>query len=307
MRLLSTTTGTGIITTVAGNGVRGSSGDGGHATAAQLSGPRGIALDLAGNIYIADTNDNRIRMVTGSTGIITTIAGNGNSGYSGDNGTATAAQLNRPIGVAIDTAGNIYIADTNNNRIRMITISTGYIATIAGDGIYGYSGDDGPATAAHFDFPFGITLDPTGNIYIADTYNNRIRMITISTGVITLIAGNGNSGYSGENGSATVAQLNTPTGVALDTAGNIYIADEGNDRIRMVTSSSPAPTSTPMLATTCTPSYAPTFTPSCVPTKLPTIAPTFTPSCAPTKLPTIAPTFTPSCAPTKLPTTAPTL
>ena len=164
MRLLSTTTGTGIITTVAGNGVRGSSGDGGHATAAQLNGPIGVALDTAGNIYIADYGVSKIRMIAGSTGNITTIAGDGVYGYSGDGGHATAAQLSGPRGIALDLAGNIYIADTNNNRIRMVTGSTGIITTIAGNGNSGYSGDNGPATAAQLNGPIGVALDTAGNI-----------------------------------------------------------------------------------------------------------------------------------------------
>ncbi len=236
-RIRKVTASTGIITTVAGNGTSGYSGDGGQATSAMLSGPEGLALDSAGNIYIADTGNNRIRKVTASTGIITTVAGNGASGYSGDGGQATSASLYYPYSVAFDAAGNLYIADEQNHRIRKVTASTGVITTVAGNGTAGYSGDGGQATSAELNFRWGLALDSAGNLYIADCMNNRIRKVTASTGIITTMAGNGTAGYSGDGGQATSAELYYPAGLALDSAGNLYIADDTNNRIRRVTAS----------------------------------------------------------------------
>jgi sugar lactone lactonase YvrE len=225
----------GIINTVAGDGIRGYSGDGGAATSAEVNIPYGLAVDSAGNIYIADLENNRIRKVTASTGIISTVAGNGTAGYSGDGGAATSAEINFPYGVAVDSAGNIYIADFGNQRIRKVTASTGIISTVAGDGIVGYSGDGGPATSAELDSPTGVAVDGAGNIYIADLGNYRIRKVTVSTGKISTVAGDGIQGYSGDGGPATSAELYYATGVAVDTAGNIYISDVVNVRIRKVT------------------------------------------------------------------------
>jgi hypothetical protein len=229
----------GIINTVAGEGTAGYSGDGGLATNAELYFPADSAIDASGNIYIADTWNYRIRKVNASTGIITTIAGNGTEGYSGDGGQATSAELNAPSSVALDSAGNIYIADSDNNRVRKVTVSTGIITTVAGNGTKGYSGDGGPATSAELDTVYGpgaaVALDSSGNIYIADQFNNRIRKVTVSTGIITTVAGNGTAGYSGDGGAATSAEINGPDGVALDGSGNIYIADIYNYRIRKIT------------------------------------------------------------------------
>jgi uncharacterized protein (TIGR03437 family) len=220
----------GVITTVAGNGTPGFSGDNGPATSAQLDRPHGVAVDPAGSIYVADSSNNCIRKVT--NGVITTVAGNGTAGLSGDNGPATSAQLQGPSGVAVDSAGSIYIADTYNNRIRKVT--NGVITTVAGSGIGGgFSGDNGPATGAMLAFPFGVSVDSAGNIYIADNGNNRIRKVT--NGMIATVAGNGTQGFSGDNGPATSAELNAPYGVAVDSVGNLYIADLNNVRIRKVT------------------------------------------------------------------------
>jgi uncharacterized protein (TIGR03437 family) len=216
----------GVITTVAGNGSQGYSGDNGLATSAQLAGPGGVALDSAGSLYIADTYNNRIRKV--SNGVIATVAGNGAWGYSGDNGLAASAQFARPGGVAVDLAGNLYIADTDNNCIRKV--SNGVIATVAGGG--SVLGDNGPSTGAQLYNPSGVALDAVGNLYIADSANNRIRKV--SNGVITTVAGNGTLGYSGDNGPATSAQLALPGGVALDSAGSLYIADTYYGLIRKV-------------------------------------------------------------------------
>jgi trimeric autotransporter adhesin len=222
---------------VAGTGSYGYSGDGGQATSASMSNSRGVAVDASGNMYIADTNNHRIRMVTKSTGIISTVAGTGYPGYSGDGGQATSAALNYPYGVAVDASGNIYIADTDSYRIRMVTKSTGIISTVAGTGSYSYSGDGGQATSAALNSPYGVAVDASGNIYISDTYNYRIRMVTKSTGIISTVAGTGYSGSSGDGGQATSAALFYPYGVAVDASGNIHIADSSNYRIRMVTKS----------------------------------------------------------------------
>ena len=229
----------GTITTVAGNGTSGFSGDGGPATSASLNGPGGVGVDSAGNLYIADTGSGRIRKVSGGT--ITTVAGNGTSGFSGDGGPATSASLNGPGGVGVDSAGNLYIADTYNNRLRKVTGGT--ITTIAGNGAFRYSGDGGPATSASMNEPWGVAVDSAGNLYIADTYNGRIRKVT--GGTITTVAGNASWGYYGDGGPATSASLNGPTGVALDSAGNLYIADYWNNRIREVFAGGVSYTATP--------------------------------------------------------------
>jgi len=224
----------GIISTVAGTGAWGYSGDGGAATDAQLYAPRGVAVDSSGNLYIADFDNHRIRKVT-SSGIISTMAGTGAFGYSGDGGAATSAQLDSPTGIAVDSSGNLYIADLFNHRIRKVT--SGIISTVAGTGAQGYSGDGGAATSAQLNRPYGVAVDSSGNLYIADRDNHRIRKVT--SGIISTVAGTGVASYSGDGGAATSAQLNYPYGVAVDSSGNLYIADRSNHRIRKIT---PAPT-----------------------------------------------------------------
>ncbi len=232
---------TGTITTVAGNGSYGFSGDGGPATAARMDFPYGLAVDGAGNLYVADGANNRIRRIDGTTGIITTVAGNGSKGYSGDGGPATSASLSWPSGVAVDGRGNLYIADTGryrlkdtpNYRIRRVDAATGIITTVAGNGTYGYSGDGGLATAASLAQPYGLAIDRLGNLYIADTYNNRIRRVDAVTGIITTVAGNGSSGFNGDGKMATDASMH-PYAVALDTDGNLYVADYYSNRVRQV-------------------------------------------------------------------------
>jgi uncharacterized protein (TIGR03437 family) len=218
----------GTITTVAGSANGGFSGDGGPATSALLACPSGVAIDSAGNLYIADSWNSRIRKVSGGT--ITTIAGNGIVGFSGDGGPATSASLNLPVGVAVDSAGNLYISDRGNFRIRKV--SGGIITTVAGNGVWGFSGDGGPATNASLAGPNGVAVDSAGNLYIADFGNNRVR--EVSGGTITTVAGNGYTGFWGDGGPAIGAALNSPEGVAVDLAGNLYIADTDNNRIREV-------------------------------------------------------------------------
>jgi uncharacterized protein (TIGR03437 family) len=222
---------TGILTLVAGNGTTGFSGDNGPATSAQLYNPIGVAVDSVGNIYIADAANYRVRKVSVSNGVITTVAGNGTPGYSGDNGPATNAQLDYPNSVAVDSAGVIFIAEFDN-RIRKV--ANGVITTVAGNGTAGFSGDNGPATAAQLSLLFGggLAVDPTGNLYIADASNERIRKV--SNGIITTVAGNGVQGFSGDNGAATSAEFSVPTAVAVDAADNLYISDFSNSRIRKV-------------------------------------------------------------------------
>jgi trimeric autotransporter adhesin len=225
-------TAAGVISTVAGNGTSGFSGDGGPATLAKLYYPTNIAVDSAGNLYIADYGNYRVRKVT-AAGVISTVAGTGTAGFSGDGGLATAAQA-RPFGVAVDSKGNLYIADYTNYRIRKVTLD-GMISTVAGNGSLSLdsSGDGGPATAASLLIPMGVSVDSENNLFISETYNSRIRKVT-ADGVIHTVAGNGMSGYSGDNGSATAAQLNNPYNVAIDSSGNLFIADSGNYRIRKV-------------------------------------------------------------------------
>jgi hypothetical protein len=224
----------GIISTVAGNGVAGYTGNGGAATGAEMNSPQRIAVDNAGNIYIADQLNNVIRKVTASTGYISTVAGTGTASYSGDGGAATAATLNNPVAIALDTAGNLYITDQLNNRIREVSAATGIITTVAGNGSQGYSGDGGAATSAELYTPYYTVVDPAGNLDIVDGYNCRIRRVTISDGVISTIAGTGTCGYSGDGGAATSAELNLAGGIAVDNEGNLYIADTDNYRIRKV-------------------------------------------------------------------------
>jgi sugar lactone lactonase YvrE len=225
---------TGIITTVAGNGSFALAGDGGPAISASLWSPSAVALDAAGNLYIADTGNQRIRKVDAATGIITTVAGNDSSGFAGDGGAATSASLFYPQGVALDAAGNLYIADHTNYRVRKVAATTGIITTVAGNGIYGYAGDGGAATSAILYNPHGVALDASGNLYIADTVNNRVRRVAATTGIITTLAGDGIGTFAGDSGAATSASLNYPNGVALDASGNLYIADQYNHRVRKV-------------------------------------------------------------------------
>ena len=223
-----------VIATVAGNGTYSYSGDGGPATAAQLYLPNDCVLDSAGDMFIADTANNRIREVNALTGVITTVAGNGTAGYAGDNGPASAAELDNPAGIAVDSLGDLFIADVSNNRIREVNHATGVITTIAGNGTSGISGDNGPAIAAALDKAGGVVLDAAGNVFIADTGNYRIRELNRATGTITTVAGNGNQGSSGNNGPATAAEFFNPLGLAMDSAGDLFIAEEYSSTVREV-------------------------------------------------------------------------
>jgi hypothetical protein len=275
IRVLAQSTGTfygqpmtaGDIYTVAGHGRKGSPGDGGPATAAVLGQPAGVTVDTAGNLVIADTGSDRIRVAAASTGTfygqpmtagdIYTVAGTGQPGSIGDGGPATAARLDLPRTVMFDGAGNMVIADTGSDRIRVAAASTGTfygqamtagdIYTVAGDGTMGFSGDGGPATAAALGIPEGVSVDPAGNLLIADTLNNRVRAVAAKTGKfygramtagdIYTVAGDGAMGFSGDGGPATAAKLDAPAGVLADGAGNLVFTDVGNNRVRVVAAS----------------------------------------------------------------------
>ncbi len=225
----------GIINTFAGNGQIGAPlafGDGGPANQANLHLPGGLASDSSGNIYIADTGDNLIRKVT-TDGIVNTIAGDGLPGYSGDTAAATSAELHGPQDVAVDSSGNVYIADTGNGYIRKIT-SDGNINFIVGDGSIGYSGDGGLATSAGLIEPYSIAVDSSGNVYVAEPEDGRIRELTVSNGDINTVVGIGVLGFTGDSGPAIKAEVHQASGVAVDPSGNLYIADSLNNRIRKV-------------------------------------------------------------------------
>lgn len=225
---------TGIISTVVGIGISGYSGDGGLAKNAAMNFPFGVVFDTQGNLYISDAGNRCIRKVDVVSGIITTIAGTGVGGFSGDGGLATKAMLFCPESIAFDAHENLYITDYGNHRIRRIDSNTGIISTVAGTGTNGFRGDNGLAVNAYLSGPKGIALDAQGNLYFSDTNNNRIRKIDVKTGIISTVVGNGVRGYSGDNGSAVNAQLFTPIGVTIDSQGNLFIADHTNNRIRSV-------------------------------------------------------------------------
>jgi len=212
----------GIITTIAGNGTNGNTGDGGAATVAEIGEIWGITIDGSGNLFFADYYNNVVRKIN-SVGIITTYAGNGSVVYSGDGGTAAAAGISHPSNVAVDISGNLYISEHGSSRIRKVSTS-GIITTIAGNGIYGYGGDGGLAVSAAIQSPMGVGVDASGNVYIADELNYRVRKVSTS-GIITTVAGNGTSGHTGDGGLAVSAELFAPVGVAIDGSGNLYISD----------------------------------------------------------------------------------
>jgi uncharacterized protein (TIGR03437 family) len=224
----------GVISTVAGSGSAGFGGDGGLAASASLFYPSGVAVDTSGNLFIADQFNRCVRRVTPS-GMIDTVAGNNKifpPTFSGDGGPATVASLGRTYGIAVDPAGNVYISDEDQRRIRRVDVS-GNIDTVAGNGVTNFAGDSGTATQAALDFPTDVKVDSSGNLYIADSMNHRVRKVA-SDGTITTIAGLGTPGFSGDGGLAVSAQLNTPVAVAIDSTGNVYISEQGSNRIRRV-------------------------------------------------------------------------
>ena len=225
----------GTITTVAGDGTGGYTGDGSAATSAELSYDAAVAVDSSGNVYVADSNNQVVRKFAVG-GTITTVAGSNSSGagFSGDGAAATSAQLNLPMGLALDSAGNLYIADSNNNVIRKVATS-GTITTVAGNTLVGYLGDGGLATNAILQDPRAVTLDAAGNLYIADSLNHVVRKVTGDGRIATIAGIGGQGGFSGDGGPATQAELYYPDGLAVDSVGNLYIADSLNNRIRVVT------------------------------------------------------------------------
>ena len=225
-------TANGVLSVIAGGSRYWFSGDGGPARSALLAAPESVAVDSAGNVFIADTWNHRIRRV-GLDGVITTVAGNGTSGFSGDGGPATSAELFSPETLAVDGVGNLFIGESGNHRIRKVSLD-GIISTVAGNGTSGFSGDGGPASSAQLAFPRGVAVDAAGNLFIGEGESgNRIRKVS-SNGIITTVAGNGTSGFSGDGGPATSAQISNPRSVAVDMAGNLFIADTQNHRIRKV-------------------------------------------------------------------------
>jgi len=225
---------THFISTIAGTGITGYSGDGGQANQAMISNPSGIVLDGEGNIYFADAGNSIIRRIDAVTGVITTIAGTpGVTGWKGDGQLATLAQLSTPEGIAFSAMGDLLIADTGNNVIRDVDAGSGIITTIIGTGVAGFSGDGQAASAAELESPWGVGVGSDGLVYIADLKNNRVRMVN-ATGIISTIAGNGVAGFTGDGHNASTSELNAPTAVVLDAAGDIFIADSGNNSIRRI-------------------------------------------------------------------------
>ena len=269
----------GVITTFAGMAAMGNSGDGGPATSAMLQRPAGVAVDSLNNVYIADTYNQKIRMVN-SAGIITTYAGTGSIGSSGDGGPSTNALLNYPQAIAVDKAGeHVYVADEKNYKVRLVT-SDGIITTFAGSGIVGYSsGDGGLAKYAQLGLPCAVAVDyNSGDVYIGDYFSNNVRLVTKRTNIITTYAGTGNPGFSGDGGAATSAQLYWPFGLALDSSGNVYIADNYNYKVRMVTRGPSSPSGQPTIQPSKQPSQQPTSRPTRQPSQRPTIT-SFTYAC----------------------------
>lgn len=223
----------GKISTVAGTGTAGFTGDGGPAVTARLNYPLGVVVDSTGTLYISDHANHRIRKIT-ADGTISTVAGTGVAGFKGDGGPAVSSQLNRPYAVAVDDADSLYITDGGNHRVRKIT-ADGTISTVAGTGTAGFGGDDGPADSAQLNLPLGVAVDSTGTLYVSDYHNHRVRKIT-ADGTISTAAGTGTAGFGGDDGPAASAQLYNPFGLAVDCVDTLYIADHLNNRIRKIAS-----------------------------------------------------------------------
>jgi NHL repeat len=228
----------GIITTVAGTAQPGYSGDGGPATQAQLNSPYGIALDTANNLYIVDRLNACIRVVEATTGVIHTIAGTGQPGYSGDDGPAPQAQLQEPNDIALDSHGRAFIADVRDHRVRVVDLASGIITTFAGTGEAGSSGDGGPAHRAALFGPRALAFGPTGDLYICLRNDHKVRQVDLRTGIIRTVAGTGERGYTGDHGSALQATFNGPKEIAVDGQGNIVLVDTENHCIRRIDAAS---------------------------------------------------------------------
>ena len=309
LRILSKKTGN--ITTVAGNGFATFHGDNIQSSLSILNRPAGIAIDASRNIYFTDILNHRVRMINIITGIITTVAGDGNNRFTGDDILATTTALNRPNGLCLDTAGNLFIADTNNHRIRMVNKKTGIITTVAGTGIQGYNGDLQQATSAHLNSPLVVLVDASGNLYISDTVNNRIRMVPKSTGIITTIVGNGYAAPAEEGKEATLSSILGCGGLALDSVGDLIVSDQGCSKVfkvklldqTAVQTSIPSavPTPMPSAVPTSMPSAVSTSKPSAVPTSIPGVEPTSMPSAVSTSKPSAVSRSKPSAVPTSMP------
>jgi len=241
------------ISSFAGTGTAGYAGDGGAVTSATMRDPEGVAIGLDGSVFVADTDNHVVRKIDGMTGIVTTVAGTGAPGWAGDGLLATAARLQQPRDVEIAPNGDLYIADTGNHAIRRVSAATGIIATVAGSGAPGSSGDGGDATAARLSLPRGVVAAANGDLYIADAGNNKVRRVAEATGIITTIAGTGAAGYAGDGGLATAARLRSPGGIELAPNGDLYIADTSNQAIRRVAAATGVITT---IAGTGTPGYS---------------------------------------------------
>jgi sugar lactone lactonase YvrE len=225
---------TGIITTVAGDRQKGYTGDGGPATKATLNEPYGVMPDRDGNLYIVDRLNFCIRRVDAKSGVITTLAGTGKAGYSGDNGPAHLAMLKEPNALDFDPAGDLYIADVSDNRIRKVDLKTGVISTVAGTGRRMFEGDGGPAAQASIQGARGVAFDRAGNWYICEREGNRVRRVDGKTGIITTVAGTGAKGYTGDGGPALQATFNGPKWIHVGADGNVYVVDTENQCVRQI-------------------------------------------------------------------------